>query len=425
MKPDSNELLEKMNRSRQSTFSILDWVLDESDTRRIPKAGFRPILWHLAHVGAFEEFWLLIRNKGQTAINPRYQVIFDPIRTPREESANLPSRGEMEGYLASVRSCVEELYENAKDAEQLFLLNLVLEHEYQHQETLSYLLQMLPPESKRGHATAAPMAPAGGHSLPESILVEGGSFEHGSSEDFVYDNEKPRHLVTIGDFLIDRVPVTNGQFLEFINAGGYQDSRLWSEPGWEWKEANAVAGPEYWQRGSTGWETIEMFDRYALRPDYPVTGVSWHEAQAYARFAGKRLPNEDEWQKAAGWDDVSTRMRRFAWGDEQPHDLLANFNGQHAGTSAVGAYPRGASATGCLDMTGNIWEWTSTTFGPFPGFKAYPYPEYSELWFDGDHRILKGGSWMTRPPLLRLSFRNFFRPGFRFAFAGFRCARDA
>jgi gamma-glutamyl hercynylcysteine S-oxide synthase len=420
----NNEIIERMTRSREATFAILDWVADQEATRTSPHEGFRPILWHLAHIGAFEEFWLLLKGRGEPEINPRYQVIFDPIRTPREESTNLPSRGEMRDYIAKVRSRVEQLYSrNTSAVEDLFALNLVLEHEYQHQETLSYLIQMLPLEKKarlaRDPAPSSNTQPSQG----EMVFVPGGSFAQGAGDHFGYDNEKTRHNVLVEDFDIDRFPVTNSQYLEFVLAGGYGDSRFWSEAGWKWKELNGITAPEYWRHTDGVWESIEMFEQHPLPLDHPVTGVSWHEAEAYARFVGKRLPTESEWEKAAGWDPESLQMRRFAWGDDDPIESLCNYGGEWTGTTPVTSFPKGESPYGCLDMTGNVWEWTSSTFGPYQGFKAHPYPEYSELWFDGDHRVLKGGSWMTRSPLLRLSFRNFFRPGFRFAFAGFRCVR--
>ena len=166
-----------------------------------------------------------------------------------------------------------------------------------------------------------------------------------------------------------------------------------------------------------------MFEEGPLPPDHPVSGVSWYEAEAYARFAGKRLPTEAEWEKAASWDGA--RKRRYAWGDEEPSDRLCNFGARRWGTTPVGRFPAGASFYGCLDMTGNVWEWTSDPFRGFPGFEPFPYPEYSETWFDGDHRVLKGGSWATAKSVLRTSFRNFFRRPFRIAFAGLRLAEDA
>ncbi|HKP86374.1 MAG TPA: SUMF1/EgtB/PvdO family nonheme iron enzyme, partial [Blastocatellia bacterium] len=263
-------------------------------------------------------------------------------------------------------------------------------------------------------------------SLDEMVAVAGGPFEMGTSGyPFAYDNERPAHVVEVADFRIDRYPVTNAAYAEFIEAGGYRIRSLWSEEGWAWKESNKIERPLYWSpAGGEGWRVREMFEEVALRRSHPVTGVSWHEASAYARFAGKRLPTEAEWEKAASWDGERRKKRRFSWGDEARHADRANCDFDYWGTTPVAAFPEGRSAYGCFDMTGNVWEWTASTFEPYPGFEAFPYREYSELWFDGDHRILKGGSWATRVPLLRCSFRNFWRPGFRIAFAGFRCAAD-
>ncbi len=383
------------------------------------------MLWHLAHIGAFEEWWLLIRLQHQPPLVPRYQILFDPIRTPREESEDLPERTEVENYLAKIRSQVEDHYlassrNSSEGLDEDDTLHLVLEHEYQHQETLAYLLQMLPHDSKQKPDVAYPPQAVPIAAGPPMVKVEGGCFSLGGRGPFVYDNEEPVHSVDLADFRIDRLPVTNGEFLEFIGAGGYQDAALWSEAGWAWKEENQATCPLYWKRGET-WQTDEMFAVHAIRPDHPVTCVSWYEAEAFSRFAGKRLPTEAEWEKAAALDAGTSRKLRFPWGDQAPDSTLCNFAGSRLGTTPVGSFPHGASPPGCLDMAGNVWEWTATTFAPYPGFKAHPYPEYSELWFDGDHRVLKGGSWMTKAPLLRASFRNFFRPGFRFAFAGFRC----
>jgi ergothioneine biosynthesis protein EgtB len=260
------------------------------------------------------------------------------------------------------------------------------------------------------------------------IYIPGGSFEMGSrGYPFAYDNEQPPHMVELDGFRMDRYPVTNGEYAEFIVAGGYTIRSLWSDAGWEWKEKNAVAAPLYWSRkdGQARWRVREMFNETELRADHPVAGVSWYEAMAYARFAGKRLPTEAEWEKAASWNAASQTKRRFSWGDDPASQGVANYNFYTWETTPVTMHSEGASTYGCVDMSGNVWEWTVTVFDGYPGFAAYPYPEYSELWFDGDHRVLKGGSWATRLPLLRCSFRNFWRPGFRIAFAGFRCAADA
>ncbi len=438
---DTEEIAQIMNNSRADTRELFGLIISEADLRRPPSPGFRPILWHLGHVGAFEEYWLLERMKGNQPISPYYNAIFDPIKTPREDSSKLPPLPEIESYLDRVREEVlASLTTYSKgDPDPLlrngYVFNLVIEHEYQHQETLAYLFQMLAPESKRKVAALVAREELLGRAerlrsgaRGEMVRVAGGPFEIGSyGYPFAYDNEQPPHTVELADFRIDKYPVTNADFAEFIEAGGYEKRSLWSEEGWNWKEENHINCPLHWSPadgGSIRWRVREMFEEVSQQPDLPVVGVSWYEAESYARFVGKRLSSEAEWEKAASWNPQAKIKRRFSWGDDEPRPELANFNNHYWGPVPVAAFPDGQSAYGCMDMTGNVWEWTATTFAGYPGFAAYPYAEYSELWFDGDHRVLKGGSWATRAVLLRCSFRNFFRPRFRDAFAGFRCAAD-
>jgi iron(II)-dependent oxidoreductase len=430
MRATREEIFAALDVARGETFKLYDWLRDPRDARQRANPNFRPLLWHLGHIGAFEEWWLLIRLGGATPLNPRYQVIFDPLKTPREDSDGLPPREELEAYLAGVRREVERIYlkDNRPSSDPLlkddYIFHLVLEHEYQHQETLSYLLQMLPPDRKQRPDGNHPPVPSPAITRGEMVKVSGGNFLLGASgAPFVYDNEEPLHEVEVPDFRLDRYLTTNAEYAEFVAAGGYRERSLWSEAGWAWKEEGRITRPHYWTTDEPV-AVQEMFAEIALNPHLPVTGVSWHEATAYARFVGKRLPTEVEWEKAATWENGTKHKRRYPWGDSAPSPEFVNFNGHYLGTTPVGAFPAGASAAGCLDMGGNVWEWTSTIFDGYTGFSPYPYPEYSEIWFDGDHRILKGGSWMTRAPLLRASFRNFFRPGFRYAFAGFRCAAD-
>jgi iron(II)-dependent oxidoreductase len=440
---DAHAIALLMESSREDTRELLRLVKSESDLRREPSAGFRPILWHLGHVAAFEGYWLLQRVKGSPPISKEYDRIFDPIKTPREDLSRLPSMPDIEEYLMLTRrevlkqlaSCIpDDSNPLLKDG---YIFNMVLEHEYQHQETVAYLLQMLGPAAKRAHADSLGVD-HGPVELPQDagsmVRIAGGPFELGSAgHPFAYDNEQPPQEVTLQDFEIDKYPVTNREFEEFIRAGGYRTRDLWGNEGWHWKESSSVEHPLYWRPARSGaedwsWEIREMFGEAPARPGYPVTGVSHFEAEAYARWAGKRLPTEAEWEKAASWDANADRKtgqkRQYSWGDEPPTSKTANFSNQNWGPTPVGAFQAGQSAYGCFDMTGNVWEWTATTFEGYPGFEPFPYPEYSELWFDGDHRVLKGGSWTTRAPLLRCSFRNFFRPQFRAAFAGFRCASD-
>lgn len=438
----AERIAQMIRTTREDTLQLFDMVREEH-LHASPGFGFRPPVWHLAHIGVFESFWILQKLNGEPPLDERYERIFDPIKTPREQSANLPSRREMEDFLSRVRDRVFHHLErfNFDDTDPLrqegYAFHLVLEHERQHQETLAYLLHLLDPKLKNrlpvtnDHRDAAtdnrPSIAPSSSQTNEMILIPDGSFVMGSIWDsFAYDNELPAHEIHLPAFKIDRLPVTNEEYARFIEAGGYARPEWWSADGLAWRERENIYAPLYWmsRENSPRWIARRMFDEGAPLPHHPVSGVSWHEAEAYARFAGKRLPSEAEWEKAASWNRETKTKNRFAWGDDAPGDSeeKCNFDNRLWGTTPVGAYPSGASASGCLDMTGNVWEWTSDLFRGYPGFRAFPYPEYSEEWFDDDHRVLKGGSWATRASILRTSFRNFFRRSFRIAFAGIRCA---
>ncbi|NJK27956.1 MAG: ergothioneine biosynthesis protein EgtB [Coleofasciculaceae cyanobacterium SM2_3_26] len=233
----------------------------------------------------------------------------------------------------------------------------------------------------------------------------------GSNAPDALDNEKPQHWCYLDAYWLDRYPVTCCQYQSFIAADGYRDRQWWSAAGWQWVQAGQIQQPLYWSDALAG-------------SDRPVCGVSYYEAEAYARFAGKRLPTEAEWEKAASWDPNHQRSRPYPWGDELPDARRCNCDGIAGWTASVQAYPTGASASGAWDMLGNVWEWTATCFGGYIGFQCYPYRGYSQAYFDGEHYVLKGGSWATRPQAMRNSFRNWYYPDMRQMFAGFRCARD-
>jgi iron(II)-dependent oxidoreductase len=432
MTPPAETIAREMRETRGRTLELFD-MAREADLHESPGFGYRPIIWHLAHIGVFEAYWLLQKVQHLPPPDERYERIFDPISTPREESKNLPSRAQMEDYLARVResalSCLSKFDFDAADPllRDGYVFHLVLEHERQHQETLAYLLQLLAPAKKTrpevreedeedDDAVSPPRA--------EMVNVPAGPFLMGAAGDsFAYDNEYPAHELFLPAYRIARRPVTNEEYARFVAEGGYGRREFWDEEGWAWKEKEGWTCPLYWRRCEASWAARRMFAEGEVEPAHPVTGVSWFEAAAYARFAGRRLPTEAEWEKAASWDGA--RKRRYAWGDAEPSDTLCNFGARRWGTTPVGRFPAGASHYGCLDMTGNVWEWTSTPFDGFPGFEPFPYPEYSQTWFDGDHRVLKGGSWATSASVLRTSFRNFFRRPFRIAFAGLRLAADA
>jgi iron(II)-dependent oxidoreductase len=341
------ELFNALDAARLETFKLYAWLRDPRDAQQRAIPNFRPLLWHLGHIGAFEEWWLLIRLGGAAPLIPHYQIIFDPIKTPREDSAELPRREELEAYLAGVRREVERIYlkDTPSSSDPLlkddYIFHLVLEHEYQHQETLSYLLQMLPSDRKQRPAGGHPPVSSPAITRGEMVKVSGGNFLLGANgAPFVYDNEEPLHEVVVPDFHLDRYLTTNAEYAEFIAAGGYEQRSLWSEAGWAWKEEQQITRPLYWTTGEP--VTVqEMFAEAAMNPNLPVTGVSWHEAMAYARFVGKRLPTEAEWEKAATWENETKRKRRFPWGDAAPSPEIVNFNGHYLGPTPVGAFPAG------------------------------------------------------------------------------------
>lgn len=440
-------IITSFTATRNATHTLFH-LAPEAELHRSPGFGYRPILWHLAHIGVFEAFWILQKIKGDEPLDNRYELLFDPIKTPRENSKELPSRAAMEDFLAHVRTRVtaylETLDANALDSNAVnplmrngYVFDLVLEHERQHQETLAYLLHLLDPSLKTRPPEIVPHDTDDeiSHQHGAMVTIPAGAVIIGATGNgFGYDNEYPAHEVELPAFRLDVYPTTNLEYLNFIEAGGYGRDEFWSEEGRAWRDKENITAPLYWQASSEGFTTRTMFDAHApLDLHHPVSGVSWYEAEAYARFAGKRLPTEAEWERAASGSlpvstdadtSINSNKRRFAWGDTEPDASLCNFNNHVWGTTRVGSYPRGASAFGVHDMTGNVWEWTGDAFAGYPGFEAFPYPEYSQEWFDGDHRVLKGGSWATRSSILRTSFRNFFRRNFRIAFAGIRLAAD-
>jgi iron(II)-dependent oxidoreductase len=333
----------------------------------------------------------------------------------------------MQAYLEETRSRVLralEETEGARAGDPLlhngYVFDLVLEHERQHQETLAALINALALDVKR----PGPPAPQGKRrAAAAEIEIPSMRFRvGGNGSSFEYDNELPPFDVDIAAFRIDRDLVTNAEYANFVEAGGYTRREWWSDDGWAWKEEESIAHPLGW----TGppWLERRFFDEGPLRDDAPVTGISWYEADAFARSLGKRLPTEFEWEAAAAWDSAAKKRRTYPWGDGAYSPALANADAIVWSTTPVGSYPLGDPQSGLHDAAGNLWEWTSSPFAGYQGFVAHPYPEYSELWYDGDHRVARGGSWFTAPALLRASFRNFYRRNFRLGFLGIRCARD-
>ncbi|MGI8564860.1 MAG: SUMF1/EgtB/PvdO family nonheme iron enzyme, partial [Pyrinomonadaceae bacterium] len=310
------QIARAMHEARAETLALFDLAREE-DLHRSPGGGFRPVIWHLAHVGVFEAYWLVQRVGGEDSPDERYERVFDPIKTPREQSKELPSRGEMESYLARVREgalrCLERIEFDERDSllSGAYVFDLVLEHERQHQETLAYLLHLLDSQKKTRPRQSLESAPAERDARADSlhgvsqdsfaaasttseamITVPAGSFVMGSPWDsFAYDNELPPHQVFVPEFRLDRLLTTNEEYARFIAEGGYRRREWWSDEGWAWRERENWESPLYWSReGDTEWRAQRMFDEGLIDARHPVVGVSWHEAEAYTRFMGKRLP---------------------------------------------------------------------------------------------------------------------------------------
>ena len=392
-----------------------------------------PLVWDVAHIGYFEELWLVRRLGGDAALLAEGDRLYDAFESERAARASLPLLGPDEAFsfLARVReralAVLAGLELDSRDRllADGYVYELVRQHELQHQETMLQTIAL------RTAGRPYPDPPAAGPARdadagPEEVLVESGPFLLGApAGEWAYDNERGAHEVDLPAFRIDRTPVTAGAFRDFVEGGGYEDPRAWSPEGWAWRIEAGLEHPHFWRREADGsWSVLRLGRRRPLDPAEPVQHVCWYEADAYARWAGKRLPTEAEWEKAAVWEPGG-RKRRFPWGDEAPGPERANLGRRRLGPAPAGSFPAGESPWGCRGLVGDVWEWTASDFLPYPGFEAFPYPEYSEVFFGAGHKVLRGGSWATHPDVARATFRNWDLPVRRQIFAGFRCARDA
>lgn len=343
------EVLESLlTQMRADTLSLFEGC-DRTTFCKQAHPDFSPIGWHLGHIGYTEALWLL---KEEAPISPEFAKIFAVDALPKVQRSSLPPQAEVLAYLRCIRERVLTKI-TAQSEERLW--HFLIQHEAQHQETVQWILQLLRPLSG---------AIEGCQDFQTMVPVHSGSFQQGNEETVALDNERPLHDVHVPDFWIDMHPVTQERYALFLEANGYHNPQWWSEEGWRWLRSQRVTYPYTWGGGG----------------HLPVCGVSWYEADAYARFVGKRLPTESEWEKAAKLD--------------------------------------------LLLVCGQVWEWTQTWFHPYPGFESFPYHNYSAAYFDDAHRVLKGGSRATQPMVKRPSFRNWFAPESRVPFTGLRCASD-
>jgi iron(II)-dependent oxidoreductase len=411
-----------LDGARRRSLGLLDPLSDEDQLAQHSPL-MSPLVWDLAHVGHYEELWLLRAVARSQPIDPAHDDIYDAFRHVRKERAKLAILGPAEArrHIAMVRDRVFDVLDRAELDPSVpllhegFVYGMVAQHEHQHDETILATLQLMASSpviggDPRPPGHVATPAPAGRPVPAAEVFVAGGPFTMGTDrEPYAYDNERPAHIVDVGPFFLDTVPVTNGRYRAFVEAGGYDEPRFWSEAGWAHRCAEGLTAPLFWAPDGPGSWSVRRYGQTVDLPlDEPVQHVSWYEADAYARFAGKRLPTEAEWEKAASGAPGAP----------------ANLGQRHFGPAPVGAYPDGASRYGAEQMLGDVWEWTSSDFTAYPGFATFPYKEYSEVFYGSDYKVLRGGSWATSPLVARVTFRNWDYPIRRQIFAGFRCARD-
>ncbi|MEU8135889.1 ergothioneine biosynthesis protein EgtB [Streptodolium elevatio] len=425
--PSAEAAWRALDRARTRTTALTDAV-DDADLVRQHSPLMSPLVWDLAHIASQEEIWLLRAVGGQEPMRPEIDDLYDAFRHPRSTRPQLPLLGpaEARAFAHDVRGRVLDLLDRAPADDPLtrdaFAFGMIAQHEQQHDET------MLATHQLRAGAPVidAPDPPGATDLPPDEVVVPAGPFTMGTAtHPWALDNERPAHTVHVGAFALDTTPVTCGDYLRFMADGGYDDPRLWSPEGWEHRMRDELVAPAFWVRDGDGWLRRRFGVLEPVPPGEPVVHVSWFEADAYARWAGRRLPTEAEWEKAARHDPATGLSRTYPWGDDEPTAAHANLGQRHLRPAAAGAYAAGASAYGVRQMVGDVWEWTSSDFGGYPGFRAWPYREYSEVFFGPDYKVLRGGSFGTDAVACRGTFRNWDYPQRRQIFAGFRTARDA
>jgi len=430
-----NQILERISDARRRSDALFTLVhADAIYDRPIPER--HRIIFYVGHLEAFD--WNLLHENifGLKSFHPELDRLFafgiDPVGggLPSDQPGEWPSREAVHDYVRRIRAALDEkLSGGVLESQNLTrdgfpldsLLNVAIEHRLMHVETLAYMLHQLPLDRKvRQVDSSRLVASPANHRM---IQIPAGTATLGLSPgdpSFGWDNEYEVHATHIPAFEIDQFMVTNKQYLDFMIAGGYETRSFWGEDDWTWKTAHGVSHPVFWHQRDGAWFYRTMFDEIPLPLEWPVY-VSHAEGSAYSRWAGKVLPSEEEWHRAAyGVADGSERA--YPWGSEEPNSSLGNFDFNSWDPAPVNAFPLGESNFGVRGMLGNGWEWTSTVFSPFSGFKPFPfYRGYSADFFDGKHFVMKGGSARTAACMLRSTFRNWFQPRYQFVYAGFRC----
>jgi gamma-glutamyl hercynylcysteine S-oxide synthase len=430
-------LFKRVADARQKSDALFEIVQPEAlYDRPIPER--HRIVFYIGHLEAFD--WNLLHENvfGLRTFHPEFDGLFafgiDPVGggLPTDQPSDWPSLDRVRDYVRRIRLSLDEKLVGASSADVYqrdgfsleTLLNVAIEHRLMHVETLAYMLHQLPLGRKMSKPAASRDVPP--PVKPSMIKISAGEVRLGlcrRGNEFGWDNEFESHPVAVSEFEIDRYMVTNGQFLEFVEDGGYERHEFWSDADWQWKSASQIGSPVFWEKRDGSWLYRTMFDKTPLPLEWPVY-LSHAEASAYARWAGKALPTEAQWQRAA-YGSADNADRFYPWGNDGPDSRRGNFDFQSWNPTPVNAHPRGASAFGVEGMLGNGWEWTSSVFGPFPGFEPFSfYRGYSADFFDGKHYVIKGGSARTARCMLRPSFRNWFQSHYQYVYAGFRCVNE-
>jgi iron(II)-dependent oxidoreductase len=421
-------VVDALDEARARTLKLVEPVSDD-DLEKVHSTLMSPLVWDLGHIAAFEDLWLVHRFGGKPLLHDHLADVYDAFETPRAGRGELPflRPAQAREYLAQTR---ERTLETIAQRGVGDVHEMVIRHEQQHNETMLQTIQLARLERYR-LGTAVPSASQnggrdrseGGGGL-ELLEIPAGPCTIGAvAEGFAYDNERPRHRTDVRAYLIGRTPITNASYLTFVEGGGYQRREWWSDEGWAWKEEYDITRPAGWTADLESEWRLESYQ--PLDPDHPVVHVSWFEADAFARAHGARLPTEIEWEKAATWDQETATGRVYPWGSEPLTPALhANVDHTATGPERVGRHPDASSPFGLEDLIGDVWEWTSSDFTGYAGFTAYPYREYSEVFFGSAYKVLRGGSWATRARTITPTFRNWDYPLRRQIFAGFRIAKE-
>jgi len=437
------QLLQRLGDARRRSDAFFHVVRADSIYER-PIPERHRIIFYVGHLEAFD--WNLLHENvlGLKSFHPEFDRLFafgfDPVegRLPSDQPSDWPDLETVQDYVTRIRTSLDEKLEDGRlesfgQAGDVFpldtpldtsldtLLNVAIEHRLMHVETLAYMLHQLATDRKIPQPSPVDLVtPPANHRM---IEIPAGATTLGLSREgaaFGWDNEYEVHAAHVPAFEMDQYEVTNRQYLAFMTAGGYETRAYWNDDDWNWKSAHAISHPVFWTEGRDGWLYRGMFEEIPLPLDWPVY-VSHAEAMAYARWAGKSLPTEAEWHRAA----YGTRdgiERKYPWGDLEPNARFGNFDFSRWNPTPVNAFPAGQSAFGVHDMVGNGWEWTSSVFAPFSGFEPFPfYRGYSADFFDGKHFVMKGGSARTAGCMLRPTFRNWFQGHYQYVYAGFRC----